>query len=145
MHSLPQKKPANAIREADSKGRHTTTARSMHLISSGGILLDTPGMRELQIADCEQGVKQTFADIGDLEAQCRYSNCQHLDEPGCAVQAAIAAGQLDTRRLTNYIKLMREQALNSASLAEKRARERNLSRHYHSVQIHARRRKKGSA
>jgi len=134
-----------AIREVDSKGRHTTTARSMHLLSSGGILLDTPGMRELQIADCEHGVKQTFADIGDLEAQCRYSNCQHLDEPGCAVKAAIEAGQLDKRRLTNYMKLMREQALNSASLAEKRARDRNLSRYYRSVQTHARQRKKGDA
>ena len=131
------------IRDADSKGRHTTTARSLHFMPSGAILLDTPGMRELQIADCEQGVKETFSDIGEWEAQCRYSDCQHQDEPGCAVQSAIKAGNLDERRLKSYTKLIREQALNSASLAEKRSKERNLSRHIRAVQTQSRRRKKG--
>lgn len=134
----------SGIREADSKGRHTTTARSMYFMPTGGILLDTPGMRELQIADCEQGLKETFSDIGELESQCRYSDCQHQDEPGCAVQSAIQAGELDERRLKNYSKLMREQRLNSASLAEKRSRERSLSRHIRSVQTQARHQKKGN-
>lgn len=132
-----------AVRDDDSKGRHTTTARSLHFIPDGGILLDTPGMRELQLADCEQGVNEAFADIRDLAAQCRFTDCQHQGEPGCSVRAAIQSGILDERRLSNYQKLMREQALNRASLAEKRARDRSLGRYYRSVQLEAMQRKKG--
>ncbi|MEZ5584434.1 MAG: ribosome small subunit-dependent GTPase A [Candidatus Competibacteraceae bacterium] len=131
-----------AIRVDDSKGRHTTTARSLHFIPTGAILLDTPGMRELQLADCAQGVNETFADISDLAGQCRFTDCQHQDEPGCTVQAAVRSGRLDERRLANYRKLMREQALNSVSLAEKRARDRSLGRYYRSVQAEVRQRKK---
>lgn len=109
------------IREDDSKGRHTTTSRSIHVMPSGGILIDTPGMRELQLTDCEQGVSETFADIDSLAKQCRFSDCQHSTEPGCAVQQALESGQLDTRRLNNYQKLLREQRRNSATLAEQRA------------------------
>lgn len=133
------------IREDDDKGRHTTTARSMHFMPSGGILLDTPGMRELQLADCEQGVEQTFAEIGELAERCRYADCQHRSEPGCAVHAAINAGQLDERRLDSYLKLMREQAFNSASLAEKRERDRNLGRFYRTAKRYASKRKKGDS
>ena len=92
-------------REEDSRGRHTTTSRSIHLMPVGGLLLDTPGMRELQLVDCEKGIDSTFAEIGDLSAKCQFSNCQHQTEPGCAVQTAISAGELDQRRLTNYEKL----------------------------------------
>ena len=132
-----------SIREEDSKGRHTTTTRSLHLMPIGGLLLDTPGMRELQLTDCEQGIETTFSEISELANQCRFADCHHQDEPGCAIQAAIDEGTLDKRRLVNYLKLMREQALNSASLAEKRAKDRNLSRYYRSVQSEARQRKKG--
>ena len=131
------------IREDDSKGRHTTTARSLHPMPSGSLLLDTPGMRELQLADCEQGVEETFADIRRLASSCQFSDCQHNGEPGCAIASALELGQLDTRRLNNYRKLMREQALNSATLAQKRARDKSLSRLYRSVQGESRRRKKG--
>lgn len=130
-----------AAREADSRGRHTTTGRSLWLIPDGGMLLDTPGMRELQLSDCESGIEETFADISELIGQCRYSDCQHGNEPGCAVQAAIAASQLDERRFANYQKLMREQARNSATLAEKRARERDFSRYCRSVMARSKRRK----
>lgn len=133
------------IREADDKGRHTTTTRALHFTPSGAILMDTPGMRELQIAECEQGVQEIFGDVSELASQCRFVDCQHDDEPGCAVQAAIEAGQLNARRLQSYTKLLREQAFNSATLNEKRARDRNLSRHYRSVQSHARKRKSGKA
>lgn len=133
------------IRADDDKGRHTTTACSMHFMSSGGNLLDTPGMRELQLADCEQGVEQTFAEIGELAERCRYADCQHRSEPGCALRAAINAGQLDERRLDSYLKLMREQAFNSASLAEKRERDRNLGRFYRTAKRHASKRKKGDS
>jgi len=117
-----------SIREDDSKGRHVTTGRSLHLIPSGGLFLDTPGMRELQLADCDEGVITTFADITALSARCRFSDCHHDAEPGCAVQGAISRGELDARRLSSFQKLMREQAFNSATLAEKRARDKQFGK-----------------
>lgn len=131
----------SGIREEDSKGRHTTTGRSLHPLPAGGLLLDTPGMRELQLADVEEGLERTFADITALAEQCRFSDCAHETEPGCAVIAAMEAGELDIRRLQNYRKLLREQALNSASLAEKRSRDKALGKFYRSVQSESRRRK----
>jgi ribosome biogenesis GTPase len=121
------------IREDDAKGRHTTTRRSLLIMPDGGLLLDTPGMRELQLADCEHGIEETFAEIHELASRCKFSDCLHQNEPGCAVQKAIADGVLDERRLSSYQKLSREQAFNSATLAEKRARDRNLGRYYRSV------------
>ena len=117
-----------AIREDDSKGRHVTTGRSLLRIPQGGLLLDTPGMRELQLADCDVGVNTTFADITSLAEQCRFGNCQHDSEPGCAVQNAIGREELKARRLSSYQKLMREQAFNSATLAEKRARDKSFGK-----------------
>ncbi|EWH11945.1 GTPase RsgA [Catenovulum agarivorans DS-2] len=131
------------IREDDAKGRHTTTARSIHFMPSGAILLDTPGMRELQLPACESGVKQTFADIEALAYQCRFSDCQHENEPGCAVIKAINQGDLDTRRLDNYRKLLREQAHNADSLQQKRAKDKALSKMYRQVQTGTRQQKKG--
>ncbi|MCU7845120.1 MAG: ribosome small subunit-dependent GTPase A [Candidatus Thiodiazotropha sp. (ex Monitilora ramsayi)] len=132
-----------SIREDDSKGRHTTTTRSLHFLPAGGLLLDTPGMRELQLFDCEEGIRETFADIDKLAGQCRFADCHHDKEPDCAVRAAIEAGELDKRRLTSFKKLMREQALNSASLQEKRARERALGRFYRSTMRASQQWKKG--
>ncbi|MAA72634.1 MAG: ribosome small subunit-dependent GTPase A [Bermanella sp.] len=122
------------IREDDSKGRHTTTSRQLHFLPQGGLFLDTPGMRELQLADCEDGIQHAFSDITELAKGCRFTNCQHQAEPDCAVNAAIDSGNLELRRLQSYRKLMREQALNSATLAEKRASDRELGRFYRSVQ-----------
>ena len=116
------------IRSDDSKGRHTTTARSMHFIPAGAVVIDTPGMRELQLIDCDEGIRRTFADIDSLANQCRFNDCKHLGEPGCAVQLAIAQGRLDPRRLTNYQKLSVEHMRNTASLHEKRAQERQFSK-----------------
>lgn len=116
------------IREDDGKGRHTTTRRSIHLMPLGGLLLDTPGMRELQLADCDEGVSATFADITRLAERCRFGNCQHDSEPGCAVQNAINEGELEARRLESFRKLMREQQFNSATLAQKRARDKSFGK-----------------
>lgn len=91
-------------------------------------------MRELQLADCEQGVEETFSEIVELAVHCKFSDCGHKGEPGCAVRAAIESGHLDESRLSSYQKLMREQAFNNATLAEKRARDRELGRYYHSIQ-----------
>ncbi len=127
------------IREDDSKGRHTTTGRSLHPLAQGGLLLDTPGMRELQLTDCDQGIQQAFAEITELARQCRFADCQHGDEPGCAVQAALAKGDLAPRRLANFQKLQREESHNSASLSEKRARDRDLGKLYRRIQKEQRR------
>lgn len=123
----------HAIREDDAKGRHTTTGRSLHLLSSGALLLDTPGMRELQLAECEHGIDEAFAEITALARQCKFSDCHHNGEPGCAVRQAILAGKLDERRLDSYLKLMREQAFNKATLPERRAQDREFGRHVKSV------------
>jgi len=122
-----------SIREDDARGRHTTTGRSLHLLPTGALLLDTPGMRELQLADCEHGVDETFAEITTLSKQCRFSDCQHQGEPGCAVRAAVDEGELDERRLNSYLKLLREQAFNKATLAERRAQDREFGKHIRSV------------
>jgi ribosome biogenesis GTPase len=97
------------VRESDSKGRHTTTTRELFILSGGALLMDTPGLREMQLWDAEDGVAQVFADIDALARRCRFGDCRHEREPGCAVQAALNAGTLDPGRLANRRKLMREQ------------------------------------
>ena len=97
-----------AIREADGRGRHTTTHRELVLLPNGRLLLDTPGMRELGLWDAEVGVATTFADMEALTESCRFRDCAHESEPGCAVQAALADGTLDLDRWRSYGKLQRE-------------------------------------
>ena len=89
-----QTQRTQTIREDDNKGRHTTTSRSLHFLPSGGMILDTPGMRELQLADCKHGVDDTFPEINALANQCKFSDCRHETEPGCAVLKAIELGEL---------------------------------------------------
>jgi len=122
-----------SIREKDSKGRHVTTGRSLHLMTGGGLLLDTPGLRELQLTDCDDGVSSTFSEITSLAESCRFADCGHGNEPGCAVQDAISRGELNPRRLASYQKLMREQEFNSATLAEKRAKDKRFGKMVKSV------------
>ncbi|MEO1039502.1 MAG: ribosome small subunit-dependent GTPase A [Pseudomonadota bacterium] len=108
------------IREDDAKGRHTTTRRQLHLVPGGCIVLDTPGMRELQLTDAASGIDDVFSDIRDLSAGCRFKDCQHQSEPDCSVRQAIESGEVDERRLARWRKLNAEEAFNSASLAERR-------------------------
>lgn len=112
------------IRKADGTGRHTTTVREMHRLHQGGWLLDTPGMRELQLTDVASGLAVVFADIVEAAEQCRFSDCAHRGEPGCAVQAAIADGTLTLARLDRWRALVAEEIYNSASPAERRALDR---------------------
>ncbi|QHQ40700.1 ribosome small subunit-dependent GTPase A [Microbulbifer hydrolyticus] len=133
----------SGIREDDSKGRHTTRHRALYAIPAGGLLLDSPGMRELGLADVGDGLAATFADIGALAAKCRFADCVHESEPGCAVQSAIDSGELDERRLRNWRKLEREVARNSKTLAQSRADDKALGQMYRTVQSHARSRKSG--
>ncbi len=116
------------IRAGDDKGRHTTTGRSLHLLPEGGLLLDSPGMRELQLSDCDEGVATLFEDLEELALQCRFSDCRHQGEAGCAILAAAERGELDERRLANYLKLRDEQARLAQTLVEKRRQERNFGR-----------------
>jgi ribosome biogenesis GTPase / thiamine phosphate phosphatase len=98
-----------AVRESDSRGRHTTTSRELFVLPSGALIIDTPGLRELQLWNAAEGLTQTFADVDELASQCRFTDCQHQQEPGCAVQAAIAGSILDADRLESWRKLQREQ------------------------------------
>ncbi len=135
-----------AIREADHKGRHTTTARSMHRLPSGALLIDNPGIRELQLAGGDEGINALFDDIAAF-ADCRFANCSHSGEPGCGVQRAIDDGNLDARRLASYHKLLAEQRRNSETLAEKRKRDRETGKLYKRIvegkAVHRRNRQPG--
>jgi ribosome biogenesis GTPase len=99
-----------AVRESDGRGRHTTTSRQLVELPGGALLIDTPGMRELQLWSDESAVEQAFDDIAALAALCRFDDCAHAAEPGCAVLEAIAAGRLDEDRLAHYKRLLREAA-----------------------------------
>lgn len=99
--------PAQAVRR-DGRGRHTTTNRQLLLLPSGGMIIDTPGLRELQLWADDEALERTFEDIGRLAAGCRYRDCRHDREPGCAVKAAILEGTLPGERLSSYRKLERE-------------------------------------
>jgi len=96
------------VRASDSKGRHTTTHRELIRMPGGGLVIDTPGMRELQLWDAPEGVRQTFDDIETLAPGCHFGNCRHRDEPKCAVKQAVAEGTLDAARLESYVKLQDE-------------------------------------
>ena len=118
-NSLCMRQEATAeIREDDSKGRHTTTGRSLYFTQQGGQILDCPGMRELQLTDCEEGIRAVFNDIELIAKQCKFKNCQHQSEPNCAVIKAAETGEIEQRRLLNYQKMLKEQARNSLTLAQ---------------------------
>lgn len=112
------------IREDDARGRHTTTKRSLHALPQGGWLIDTPGMRGLAVADVTMGIDATFPEISELTDNCRFRDCLHDGEPGCAVQAAVAAGEVDADRLRRYRKLRAEDRQATESVAETHARKR---------------------
>lgn len=118
------------IRADDAKGRHTTTSRSMYQTLDGGWLIDTPGMRALRLADVADGVEMVFRDVADLARTCRFSDCAHDREPGCAIQAAISAGTLDAARLTRWEKLRSEDLRHSETISEYHRRSRNLEKKY---------------
>ena len=121
------------IRKKDGKGRHTTTSRSIHQLPSGGVLIDNPGIRELQLPACEDGINDLFEDVLRIAGDCRFSDCSHDGDAGCAILVAIESGELDQRRFNSFRKLNAEQARNSRSLAERRERDRKMGRMYKSI------------
>jgi ribosome biogenesis GTPase / thiamine phosphate phosphatase len=98
------------VGESNSRGRHTTTSRQLFSLPGGAMMIDTPGLRELQIWDANEGLTHAFADVEELSMLCRFTDCKHEREPGCAVQAAIKEGSLQTSRLESHRKLQRERA-----------------------------------
>ncbi len=113
-----------SIREDDAKGRHTTTRRQLHTMPNRCLILDTPGMRELQLTDAAAGIEDLFADIGELSESCRFRNCKHETEPGCGVLKAIETGDLNPARLARWRKLKAEDAFNSTSLLERKEKDK---------------------
>jgi ribosome biogenesis GTPase len=130
---IGEERMATAEVRDDGRGRHTTTHRELIPLPGGGVLIDTPGMRSVGLWEADEGVEQTFADIEELAAECRFSDCTHTHEPGCAVLAAIAAGTLDAARLRSYEKLraelrFQERKLDARARSEERKHWRQLSK-----------------
>ena len=128
------------IREGDGRGRHTTSHRELFRLPGGAMMLDTPGVREIGLWDADEGLADTFTEILDLADRCRYRNCGHGNEPGCAVRAAVADGRLDETRLESYRKLGEELA-GQPSEAERREAKRQFFKAIE-VAAHARARRK---
>ena len=128
-----ERQETRELRADGKRGRHTTTRRELIPMPGGGLLLDTPGMRELQLWEASDGVDQAFRDVSDLAAECRFPDCAHRTEPGCAVRAALDVGELEPDRLESYRKLQRELArldrqLDKRARSEERRRRRNFAR-----------------
>lgn len=122
----------NAIREEDGKGRHTTTHRQLILLKNGAMVIDTPGMRELGMWDVSDGLGEAFTDVEQFLGRCRFSDCRHQTEPGCAVREAIESGQLTQERWESYIKLKKEAKFTDskeAFLRHKQQRNKSISKY----------------
>jgi len=123
----------NSLSSSTGKGKHTTTYRELRLMKTGGILMDTPGMREIGLADTREGVELTFEDIHQIARKCKFSDCTHTNEPSCAVRQAIQEGKIDEPTLINYKKLEREVERFSSSEADKRKRDKQTGRLYKQI------------
>jgi ribosome biogenesis GTPase len=115
------------VRELDDRGRHTTTHREIFLLPDGALMLDTPGMRELGLVEADDGLEETFEDVAEIAGRCRFRDCQHVNEPGCAVREALQSGDLLPQRWESYVKLQKEAAfevrrrdVGAAQVAKKR-------------------------
>ncbi|OYX23995.1 MAG: ribosome small subunit-dependent GTPase A [Rhodobacterales bacterium 32-66-7] len=120
--------PTGDIRESDARGRHTTTTRALYPMTGGGWLIDTPGMRALALIDAGGGIDAVFQDVTELLGNCRFRDCTHEAEPGCAVLEAIADGRLDEGRLRRWQKLKQEDLYHSETPAEARDRQRKFGK-----------------
>nr|WP_313800491.1 ribosome small subunit-dependent GTPase A [Cytobacillus sp.] len=127
-----EKQKVQTVREGDDKGRHTTTHRELILLPHGTVLIDTPGMRELQLWDSENGLAESFADIENMAEECKFRDCTHENEPGCSVIQSIENGKLDQNRLISYKKLQKELAYlerkqDKRAQSEEKKRWKNIS------------------
>lgn len=113
-----------AVREKDDKGRHVTTRRHLTILEQGGMIIDNPGMRELGSIGVDAGLDETFIDIIRLSEECRFKDCRHMDEPGCAVIEAVKKGDLSKKRYENYLRLRKESEYHEMSYLEKRQKDK---------------------
>ncbi len=124
------------ISTSTNKGKHTTTHRELIVLKNGGILIDTPGMREVGITEGETGLDKTFVEISKLSKECRFADCSHTDEPGCKVLEAIDEGIISPDEYDNYKKIQRQEAHFSTSVAEKRKKDKSFGRMIKEVKKH---------
>ena len=116
------------VSKIQSKGRHTTTSRQLVRLESGAMIIDTPGMRELGSMSVDDGLEETFSEILELSQSCKFSNCSHTNEKGCAILAAIKAGDLSEHRYENYLKMKKESEFNQMSYIEKRKKDKRFGK-----------------
>ena len=119
------------VRAFDGKGRHTTSRRQLVVLEGGALLIDTPGMRELGVMGVSDGIEAGFADLMELAGQCRFNDCSHRQEAGCAVRAAVERGEVEAVRYESFLRLSRESDYLEATYAERRRRDRAFGRHIH--------------
>jgi ribosome biogenesis GTPase len=129
------------VREKDRKGRHATTYRQLIRLDCGAMVVDTPGMRELGNISAATGLDETFADITELTVKCRFTDCTHVNEKGCAVLKAVADGQIPDKRYQNYIKMNKESIYNELSYYEKRKKDKKFGKFVKSVMKHKKNRR----
>jgi len=122
-----------SISESTNKGRHVTTHRELFVLENGGIIIDTPGMREIGVTDNQDGIKTTFEEIFDLSLKCKFTDCTHINEPGCAILEALNKGVINRKTLENYRKIQREQERFRITIAEKHKKEQETGRLYKSI------------
>ncbi|MDH5368534.1 MAG: ribosome small subunit-dependent GTPase A [Gammaproteobacteria bacterium] len=122
-----------SVSKKESKGRHTTTSRELIQLENGAMLIDTPGMRELGNIAVDAGLDETFSDIVELALNCKFTNCTHVNEKGCAILTAISQGELSEKRYQNYLKMKNESAFNDMSYYEKRQKDKNFGKMIKSV------------
>ena len=118
----------NEVREKDSKGRHTTSRRQLIRLESGSIFIDTPGMRELGNFANDTGLDETFDEIVSFSSQCRFKNCTHIHEQGCAVKEAVEQGIINEDRYNNFLKIQKESAYYEMSYLEKRKKDKSFGK-----------------
>ena len=111
-----------------NRGKHVTSSREIFILERGGLLIDTPGMREIGILDAETGIKDVFSEIDEMSNGCRFSDCSHINEPGCAVLESVSSEDLDQDVYDNYIKLLKENEYNTMSKVEKREKDKNFGK-----------------
>lgn len=128
-----EKYETQPVSKIQSKGKHTTTSRQLVCLDNGAMIIDTPGMRELGSLSVDEGLDETFSDIVELSQNCKFSNCSHTHEKGCAVLAAIEAGDLSEQRYQNYMKMRKESAFNQMSYLEKREKDKRFGKMVKSV------------
>lgn len=129
------------VREKDGKGKHVTTRRQLIILKNGAMIVDTPGMRELGSIDIESGLSETFSEIAELANHCRFNDCTHTQEDGCAVLAALDEGTLPKKRYQNYLKLRKEAEFHDMSYLEKRRKDKQFGKMVKSAMKHKKRKK----